>query len=191
MYDVFRFSWLSLCMHILVRLSSGDILVYTPSVSYNCDTIGYLYVYMLCILWLNKYMFLHRQWVIIVIQVVFVYVYSVYFVVKQIHGYDTVTQCFMYGVWLVWCIHDGFSLYGYRCLSSQQWIYADRKVLHHLYIFIEFCDLRVSDRSGRLHCVIVYLHTYSLSHFDVVSCLKSQIWIYMLRQHLRYPWSSH
>ena len=129
----------------------------TPSVGYNCYTSGFC-ICIFCVFrgWINTCLY-------------------------------TVTQCFMYGVWFVWCIHDGFSLYGYRCLSSQIWIYADCKVLHHIYIFIVFKLWFKSIRlSGRLHCVIVYLHIYSLSHFDVVFCLRPQTWIYMLEQHLRY-----
>ena len=81
------FSWFSLCMYILGRLWFGHILVYTLSVFYNCDTIGHLfvcvhfgvfcgiytfptlsvgyncytsglYMYILCILRLNKYTFI-------------------------------------------------------------------------------------------------------------------------------------
>ena len=185
-------SWLSLCMYIL-----GSLWLDTFSFI-HCQSLITVIQLVICICtfcvfcgWTNT-LFLHCQSVIIVIQLVIcICIFCVFRGWINTCLY-TVTQCFMYGVWLVWRIHDGFSLYGYRCLSSQIWICVDCKVLHHLYIFIVFQLWFNSIRSSwRLHCVIVYLHTYSLSHFDVVLCLKSQIWIYMLGQHLRYSWSSH
>ena len=84
---------------------------------------------------LDTFSSIHRQSFITVIQLVICMCTCLYFVVEQIHfstpsvGYNcytsdfcicifcvfrgwintclyTVTQCFMYGVWLVWCMHD-------------------------------------------------------------------------------------